>query len=89
MTISRLRRRISPFTAGKDHLSHRLVRLGMSRREAVMFIYLIATLLGVAALVISQTSSLPIALTTAGVVVIAGLYGLWRLEQIDVNAPMP
>ncbi len=89
VTISRLRRHISPATPGKDHFSHRLVRLGMSRREAVMFIYLIATLLGVAALVISQTSSLPIALTTVAVVVAAGLYGLWRLEQVDVNAPMP
>ncbi|PZR98492.1 MAG: undecaprenyl/decaprenyl-phosphate alpha-N-acetylglucosaminyl 1-phosphate transferase, partial [Candidatus Chloroheliales bacterium] len=57
VTISRLRRRISPATPGQDHFSHRLVRLGMSRREAVMFIYLIAVLLGVAALVIYAATS--------------------------------
>ena len=89
VTISRLRRHISPATPGKDHFSHRLVRLGMSRREAVMFIYLVAVLLGVAALVIGQTTSWIIAIITVAVVAAAGLYGLWRLEQVDVTVPMP
>ncbi len=89
VTISRLRRHISPATAGKDHFSHRLVRLGMSRREAVMFIYLVASLLGVAALVLYQTASLWQAVAVAAVVAIAGLYGLWRLEQVNVDAPLP
>ena len=31
--VSRLRRRISPFQGGKDHLSHRLIRLGLSKRK--------------------------------------------------------
>ena len=40
VTISRLRRGVNPWTtAGKDHLSHRLVRLGMSNRSAVLVIY--------------------------------------------------
>ena len=32
--FSRIRRGVSPMTAGKDHASHRLVRLGLSQREA-------------------------------------------------------
>jgi UDP-GlcNAc:undecaprenyl-phosphate/decaprenyl-phosphate GlcNAc-1-phosphate transferase len=40
VTISRLHRRVNPWTtAGKDHLSHRLVRLGLSNRRAVVLIY--------------------------------------------------
>lgn len=40
VTVSRLRRGVNPWTtAGKDHLSHRLVRLGMNHRQAVLTIY--------------------------------------------------
>lgn len=42
VVISRLRRGVNPFTTpGKDHISHRLVALGMNRREAVLSCYLI------------------------------------------------
>ncbi len=39
--ISRLKRRISPFQGGKDHLSHRLIRAGVSRPIAVMMLWAI------------------------------------------------
>jgi UDP-GlcNAc:undecaprenyl-phosphate GlcNAc-1-phosphate transferase len=52
--ISRLRRRLNPLTnPGKDHLSHRLVALGMSRREAVLTIYVLAFGLGMVAVLLS------------------------------------
>jgi UDP-GlcNAc:undecaprenyl-phosphate/decaprenyl-phosphate GlcNAc-1-phosphate transferase len=35
VVISRLRRGVSPNTPGKDHISHRLVEMGFSQREAV------------------------------------------------------
>jgi UDP-GlcNAc:undecaprenyl-phosphate GlcNAc-1-phosphate transferase len=89
VTISRLRRHISPATPGKDHFSHRLVRLGMSHREAVMFIYLVAALLGVAALVVYAATNTLQALIVAGIVAAAALYGLWRLEQVNVDTPLP
>ncbi len=39
--VSRLRRGQNPLTTpGKDHLSHRLVNAGWSRREAVLLLYL-------------------------------------------------
>jgi UDP-GlcNAc:undecaprenyl-phosphate GlcNAc-1-phosphate transferase len=34
--FSRLARGLSPLTGGKDHLSHRLVRAGLSRRVAAV-----------------------------------------------------
>ena len=37
--LSRLRRRISPFQGGKDHLSHRLIRAGISRPVAVIALW--------------------------------------------------
>ena len=40
VVVSRLRRGLSPNTAGRDHTSHRLVRLGFSSREAVLILYL-------------------------------------------------
>jgi UDP-GlcNAc:undecaprenyl-phosphate GlcNAc-1-phosphate transferase len=43
VSISRLRRGKNPLThGGKDHVSHRLVQLGLTRREAVLTCYLMA-----------------------------------------------
>ncbi len=40
--ISRLRRGISPFQGGQDHLSHRLMRSGMDKKQAVVSLWLIS-----------------------------------------------
>jgi len=37
--FSRISRRVSPLTGGKDHLSHRLVRAGFSRRMAAIALW--------------------------------------------------
>ena len=39
--ISRILRGISPFTGGRDHLSHRLIRLGLNRRQAAVSLWLL------------------------------------------------
>ncbi len=56
VVVSRLRRGLSPNTAGRDHTSHRLVRLGFSPREAVLILYLFCGVLGMMALYITQAS---------------------------------
>jgi UDP-GlcNAc:undecaprenyl-phosphate GlcNAc-1-phosphate transferase len=64
VVVSRLRRGLNPLTTpGKDHLSHRLVALGFSRREAVLICWLAASAAGLVATF----------LTTAGV---RGAYGV-------------
>lgn len=37
--LSRMRRGISPFQGGKDHLSHRIVRLGIGRKFTVVILW--------------------------------------------------
>jgi UDP-GlcNAc:undecaprenyl-phosphate GlcNAc-1-phosphate transferase len=56
VVFSRLRRGLSPATPGKDHTSHRLVRLGFTPREAVLILYLISGILGMMALFITQAT---------------------------------
>jgi UDP-GlcNAc:undecaprenyl-phosphate GlcNAc-1-phosphate transferase len=80
---SRLRRGFNPLTTpGKDHISHRLVALGYTRREAVLICYLICAALGVVALYITQATILE-GYIVGGIVAIAGLAGLWRLERVE------
>jgi UDP-GlcNAc:undecaprenyl-phosphate GlcNAc-1-phosphate transferase len=41
--ISRVQRKLSPFQGGQDHLSHRLIRYGFSRKLAVVILWLLST----------------------------------------------
>ncbi len=81
--VSRLRRGLNPLTTpGKDHVSHRLVAMGFTRREAVLICYLICAGLGMVALFITQASIIE-GYVVGGVVALVGLWGLWRLEKVD------
>ena len=53
--FSRLRRGVSPFQGGKDHLSHRLVRYGLSRKVAAITLWLLSALYGFFAVLISKS----------------------------------
>ena len=52
--FSRLRRHISPFQGGQDHLSHRLIRAGLSRKQAALSLWMLSALYGVMAIFISR-----------------------------------
>jgi UDP-GlcNAc:undecaprenyl-phosphate/decaprenyl-phosphate GlcNAc-1-phosphate transferase len=47
---SRLYRGISPFQGGRDHLSHRLMRIGFSRKSTAISLWALAALFGALAL---------------------------------------
>ncbi len=80
VTISRLRRGVNPFTtAGKDHTSHRLVDRGLSRREAVLTLYLVCCAFGLASLFLLKATIFEGYFTGAIVAAIC-LFALWRLE---------
>jgi len=51
--FSRLRRKVSPFQGGQDHLSHRLVRYGLSRRVSAIALWLLSVFYGLFAVLIS------------------------------------
>ncbi len=79
--ISRLRRRLNPATTpGRDHISHRLVAAGMTQREAVLTLYVVSFILGLLAIFVTQASILE-GYTVGGLVALAGLYGIWRVER--------
>jgi UDP-GlcNAc:undecaprenyl-phosphate GlcNAc-1-phosphate transferase len=75
--ISRLRRNISPFQGGQDHLSHRLVRAGLSRKQAALSLWLLSAVYGVIAIFLSRVNS-----TVEGYLVAAGL-SLWVVLFIN------
>ena len=54
---SRLARGISPFTGGRDHLSHRLMRKGLHRRTAAISLWVLAGIYGTIAFSIYKGQS--------------------------------
>ncbi len=66
--LIRLRAGQSPFKADKNHFSHRLVDLGMTKTQAVLTVYLTTATCGLGALLLHQVN-------TSGAVVIMLLVG--------------
>lgn len=81
--VSRLRRGLNPLTTpGKDHVSHRLAALGLTRREAVLVCYLLGCAAGMVAVYISQARA-PDAYIAAGLLACAMLAGIIWFEKRD------
>ena len=83
VTIARLRHGLSPFQGGRDHISHRLVKIGLPVPVAVTFLYIAAASVGVIAFVIAR-SDLTAAWVLAGLVAVL-LVGLGVLAY---NVPV-
>lgn len=54
VTLTRVYHRISPFTGGRDHTSHRLVKVGLPVRVAVGLIHIAGASVGVIAFVVAR-----------------------------------
>ncbi|NBU05985.1 MAG: hypothetical protein EBT39_06500, partial [Sphingobacteriia bacterium] len=75
-----IRRGISPFTGGKDHLSHRLMRKGFSKQNTAICLWAMqASFVGIALVVYFLSTTLG----TPGVV-LAGAY--WQLQPALIQA---
>jgi len=59
VSITRRIRKQSFFRGGKDHISHRLVQLGMSERGAVITLYIISSLLGLLFFILREVKLIP------------------------------
>lgn len=80
--FSRLRRGLNPLTTpGKDHLSHRLHALGLTRREAVLCCYLLTGACGLVGVYLTQARPLE-AYLVAGALAVVGVAGIWWLERV-------
>ncbi len=81
VSFSRIKRGLNPLTTpGVDHSSHRLTYAGLSRREAVLVLYVTAFLLGLAALFVTRASFFESYLMGA-FVFFGGIYALLRMER--------
>ena len=81
VVVSRLRRGKNPFTTpGKDHLSHRLVELGFTRREAVLICWLLGSSVGMIAVFLTEA---PVggAYLVAAILAALCAYAIWWLER--------
>jgi UDP-GlcNAc:undecaprenyl-phosphate GlcNAc-1-phosphate transferase len=56
--LSRLKRHISPFQGGQDHLSHRLIRAGLSRRKAAVSLWTLSAIFTAVAILISRVNEI-------------------------------
>ena len=74
--FSRLARGLSPLTGGKDHLSHRLERTGLSRRVAVVLLWSASGVCAVLAIGVYQFAD------SIGSLLIACFAGLWLLALV-------
>ena len=71
--FSRLRRRISPFQGGKDHLSHRLIRAGLSKKISAAILWLLSGFFCLLAIMLSHLNPI----FELRIVIISGL--IWLL----------
>jgi UDP-GlcNAc:undecaprenyl-phosphate GlcNAc-1-phosphate transferase len=53
--LSRIKKGISPFQGGRDHLSHRLMRSGLTKRAAVLTLWAMSAYYGALAIVLSNS----------------------------------
>ena len=85
IVVSRLRRGINPLTnPGKDHVSHRLVSLGLSQRRAVILLYGVCCGLGLVGLLIMHAGLVP-AYALGIAVFLIGVASLVGLERVRLT----
>jgi UDP-GlcNAc:undecaprenyl-phosphate GlcNAc-1-phosphate transferase len=76
----------SIFSGDKNHFSHRLLRLGMSQKQTVLFIYLVSLCLGIAALVLKSSDVRgQVILLFQALGLLAIIYLLERLQHKEVE----
>ena len=84
VVTTRLLSRQSPFVGARDHVSHRLVRMGLPVRTAVGLLYWAALCLGWLGLVITR-SNVQVAWMLLGFVVAVGLFFMGLLMKIPAS----
>ena len=83
--ISRIVRGISPFTGGKDHLSHRLMRKGLSKQKTAFVLWgMQAFFVGCALSVYEWTSAIgTLVIVFTGALWLLAFVCFWRIPSTD------
>jgi UDP-GlcNAc:undecaprenyl-phosphate GlcNAc-1-phosphate transferase len=87
VSIIRLSRGKSPFVGDTNHFSHRLVARGMSRRTAVLCLYLVTACTSIAAILLPHVdSSFAAILIASQTILILGVVALLEQHPLPVEA---
>jgi UDP-GlcNAc:undecaprenyl-phosphate/decaprenyl-phosphate GlcNAc-1-phosphate transferase len=80
--LSRVRRKISPFQGGRDHLSHRLMRAGLERKTAAIALWVLSGFFASCAVMIPLVGkSVEEEITFLAAAVWVGLFGFFMRTQ--------
>ena len=80
----------SPLMADRDHIHHRLLRLGLTQRQAVLVLYAVSTILGLAAVILAANGRTRFWLLMTAIAIAVGVWLYIFLENHDNrvgNAP--
>jgi UDP-GlcNAc:undecaprenyl-phosphate GlcNAc-1-phosphate transferase len=69
--VSRIQRGLSPLEGGKDHLSHRLVRIGMKPKNAAITLWIASAISSLVAVIVYSYAG------TAGGIIVFGFAAIW------------
>jgi UDP-GlcNAc:undecaprenyl-phosphate GlcNAc-1-phosphate transferase len=83
--VSRLSRGISPFTGGQDHLSHRIIRRGISRRNTALILWALTALFASLAIAISNLPQIGVTTLLAFLTLIWISLFIWFFLQPHSN----
>jgi UDP-GlcNAc:undecaprenyl-phosphate GlcNAc-1-phosphate transferase len=83
--FSRWQRGISPFTGGRDHLSHRLIRIGFTHKKAAVSLWTLTAVFCAAALVVYQLpgTGAKAVIILAGLVWLGLIVGFLKIDSED------
>jgi len=83
--ISRIFRKVSPFNGGRDHLSHRLMRLSISKVRVVAILWGMTAMFGMLAVILSMVSMIlePIVSIVGSIIWITLLIFFLRLPATE------
>jgi UDP-GlcNAc:undecaprenyl-phosphate GlcNAc-1-phosphate transferase len=91
--VGRLAQRRSPFTPDRSHIHHRLLDLGLSHRDTVLFIYAICAGLGILALLVQEVGQAYAFITIfilSGLVLFGPTRGAFRRpKELDAESYEP
>ncbi len=86
--IRRIGNGLSPFSADKDHIHHRLLKMGLSSRQVVLLLYVVCSLLGTVALLMTAVTNqmLTLILLVLSVMTIGGMKMLgYTTDMVALN----
>jgi UDP-GlcNAc:undecaprenyl-phosphate GlcNAc-1-phosphate transferase len=83
--FSRWQRGISPFTGGRDHLSHRLIRIGFTHKKAAISLWALTAVFCGAALAVYQLpgTGATAVMTLAGLIWLGLIVGFLKIDSED------